>query len=98
MVRSRLLVAVLIVAGVACKKDDAPASGGDKPAEKPAEKGSDKPAVAPDDKAKPGDPTKAEAPPPPLADVKAGPNSADLSLLPVDSETVLGINFSQVQQ
>jgi len=92
-IRHGWLVAALALgfSAGACKKDEkkAPATGGEtaaKPGDKPAEKPAEKPA----------DPGAGS----PIAAVAAGinPNASDLSLLPVDSEIVLGLNFAQLQK
>jgi len=82
--RSGWLVAVALVGltASACKKDE----NKDKPAEKTADK---QPEKAPD---KPADPKPAPAAIAPNA------NGDDLTLLPVDSEMVMGLNFAQLQQ
>jgi hypothetical protein len=83
--RSGWLVAVALVSisASACKKDD----NKDKPAEKSAEKTPDK---QPENKF-----DQAKIPPP--AAIASGAGD-DLSLLPVDSEMVMGLNFAQLQQ
>jgi hypothetical protein len=85
MARRRWIVAGLLIAA-ACGKDD-------KPSDKPAEKPADKPAPAPADPAKPVTP---EAPAP-AAKIKQATNTADLALLPVDSDMVVGVNIAQIQ-
>jgi hypothetical protein len=83
--RSGWLVAVALVGltASACKKDD----NKDKPAEKTADKQPDKtPEKAPDQ------------PKPAPAAIAPSANGDDLSLLPVDSELVMGLNFAQLQQ
>src|SRR5437879_1581327 len=108
MVRTQgwLLVAVTAfgLGAVACKKDDkTEGTTTDKTAEKSDKKADDKKAddkkveAKTDDKKvevktddKKADPGKAEAAPP------ANPNADDLSLLPVDSEAVIGINYKQL--
>ena len=96
MIRTRhwLVVALAFaIAGAACKKDDDNKSG--QPA---ADKTSEKTDKAPaNDKA----PAKTDTPAPaaPAMPVKAitGQIADDLSLLPVDSEAVFGINFEQIK-
>ncbi len=103
MLRTRTLVVglLIITLGVACKKGDDKAKGdktgdtaGDKgsgsaqPNDKPAaEKPADKPADKADDK-----------PAAPAQPIKAGPHADDLSMVPVDSDFVLGFNFEQLQK
>ncbi len=78
------LLALGFVAG-ACKKDEkkteATGSGDPKQAQKPAEKPAEKPA---------GQTTSPNV-------MAVNPNADDLSLLPLDSEIVMGLNFSQLQ-
>jgi hypothetical protein len=86
MIRNRGWLVAIVAFGLgatACKKDsDKPAATGDKTTEK-----------APGDKDKPG-----VAAPAPTGAAISGAVGDDLSLLPVDSEAVIGINFAQVQQ
>src|SRR5215470_8879064 len=83
-IRSGWLVAVALVSlgAASCKKDD----NKDKPAEKTTE-------TKPPEKA-PDKPAEAAKP----AAIAVSANGDDLSLLPVDSEIVLGLNFAQLQQ
>jgi hypothetical protein len=89
-IRHGWLVAALAIgfSAGACKKDEkkAPATGGEvaKPGETPAEKPADKPAAMPNMV--------------PNAVLGTNPNASDLALLPVDSEVVVGLNFSQLQK
>lgn len=84
----RLLFAALLIAAACSKKEN-----GDKPADQPADKPT--PGVTPTDKAdKPAEKPPADPP----AKIKQATNVDDLGLLPVDSETVLGINVASIQQ
>ena len=83
MLRIRTGLLVALVALAACKKSDD--SKGGTPAT--ADKTSEKPA---------GD--KPAAPPAAAGGAISGQMGDDLSLLPVDSEVVLGLNFAQLQQ
>jgi len=76
-----VLASGLIFAGGACKKDEKKT---DPAATKPTD---------PKQAEKPADPTKTDAP----AVAPTGQTGDDLGLLPVDSEAVMGINFSQLQ-
>jgi hypothetical protein len=97
-IRHGWLVAALALSGTigatACKKDDNKDES--KPAPMVGDKTSDKALEA-----KSGDKAADKAPEPaaPAAPLKAitGQTADDLSLLPVDSEAVLGINFGQLQ-
>jgi hypothetical protein len=82
----RLFVAGLLIAAACSKKE-----GGDAP--KPADKPADPAAVKPADKPaeKPADPAA------PAAKIKQATNVDDLGMLPIDSETVLGVNVALVQ-
>jgi len=85
MARRRWFVAGLLIAA-ACSKGDKPS---DKPAEqpdpaKPADKLPAEPAVKPD-------------PVTPVAKIKQATNTADLSLLPIDSDMVVGVNIALIQ-
>lgn len=84
MVRRLIVAGLLFVA--ACSKSDAPAEkpAAEKPttAEKPADKQA--PDVAPVDKTPP-------------AQVKQATNSGDLGKLPIDSDTVIGVNVAAIQ-
>ena len=83
-----LVAVVALGLGVtACKKNDDNKAGdkpatGDKVADKSDTKAGDKPGVTPDKQVAP------------ISDA----NASDLSLLPVDSEVVLGLNIGQLQQ
>jgi hypothetical protein len=73
--------------GACSKEDKAPPKSDPKPdpavkAEVPAQQQAEKPAD----------------PPAPTLQIKASPNGDDLTLLPVDSELVLGVNFTQLSQ
>ncbi|MBA2543799.1 MAG: hypothetical protein H0V17_29415 [Deltaproteobacteria bacterium] len=83
---ARLWVAGLLIAA-ACGKGDKPS---DKPAGKPAD-----PATPADKPAEPAvKPTTPEAP---AAKIKQATNTADLALLPIDSDQVLGVNLALIQ-
>lgn len=100
--RTSWLVAVVAVGlvGAACKKDDDKKSD-PAAADKSADKSGDKSGKA-DDK-KPADPKPTDkpkddkAPPAMAAKPITGQAGDDLALLPMDSEAVIGINFSQLQ-
>lgn len=79
----RLLFAALLIAAACSKKEN-----GDKPADQPGD-----PGVKPT----PQQPAEKPANPPP-AKIKQATNVDDLGMLPVDSESVFGVNLAAIQQ
>ena len=82
-----------VLSGACSKEDKAPAGTQAKQDESKPDPSAKQDGVADQKQAeKPADP-----PAPPLQ-IKASPNGDDLALLPVDSELVLGVNFTQLSQ